>query len=123
LWYAKADAAYNLGKWREALISYKMVVRFDPTNFEAWCDLGDTLLEYGYFKESLKAFNKCIELQPKWADPYYSRAKVMFLLHKTFDALESLKKSFDLDPAKKKLFESEFPGVKSIKEITGLLEK
>jgi len=81
------------------------------------------LLEYGYFKESLKAFNRCIELQPKWADPYYGRAKVLFLLRKTYDALESLKTSFQLDPDKKTSFEKEFPGVKSIKEFTNLLEK
>ena len=100
-----------------------MAVRFDPTNIEAWFDLGETLLEYGYFKEALKSFNKCIELQPKWADPYYSRAKVLFLMRKTYDALESLKTSFTLDPKKKNMFEKEFPGVRSIKEFTSLLEK
>lgn len=100
-----------------------MVVRYDASNCEAWYDLGETLLEYGYFKESLKAFNRCIALQPQWADPFYSRAKVLFLMRKTFDALESLKTAFDLDPEKKKLFESEFPGVRSIKEMTNILGK
>jgi len=52
-------------------------VKFDPTNIEAWFDLGETLLEYGYFKESLKAFNKCIELQ-RMGGSVYSRAKVLF---------------------------------------------
>jgi hypothetical protein len=42
---------------------------------------------------------------------------------KTFDALESLKTSFELDPSKKKTFEKEFPGVRSIKEITQILGK
>ena len=98
-----------------------MVVRYDSTNSEAWFDLGETLLEYGYLKESLKAFNRCVDLQPKWSDPYYSRAKVLFMMHKTFDAIESLKYSFELDPEKKKYFESEFPGVRSIKEIVNLL--
>ena len=51
-------------QWKEALHSYRMAVRFDPSNIEAWFDLGETLLEYGYFKEALKSFNKCIELQP-----------------------------------------------------------
>ncbi len=112
-----------MGRWREALYSYKMTVRFDPSNVEAWFDFGETLLEYGYLKKALMAFNRCIELQPKWADPYYSRAKVLFRLRKTLDALESLKLSFQMDPEKKKQFEKEFPGVHSIKEFTNLLEK
>jgi hypothetical protein len=44
-------------------------------------------------------------------------------MRKTFDALESLKTSFHLDPGKKKTFEKEFPGVRSIKEFTSLLEQ
>jgi len=87
LWYAKADAAQSremaralfITRWRE----------FDRRTSEAWFDLGETLLEYGYFKESLKAFNKCIELQPKMRGSVLQQAKVLFLMRKTFDALES----------------------------------
>ncbi|MBI3189922.1 MAG: tetratricopeptide repeat protein, partial [Ignavibacteriales bacterium] len=121
LWYAKANVAYNLGKWREAIIAYKMAVRYDPHNIEAWLDLGETLLEYGYYRESLKAFNKCIEIKPQWGDAFYSKAKVLFLQRKTFDAIETLKKAFELNPENKKRFEREFPGVRSIKEFTNLL--
>jgi len=81
------------------------------------------LLEYGYFKEALKSFNKCIELEPRWSDPYYSRAKVLFLMRKTLDALESLKTSFHLDPKKKEVFEKEFPGVRSLHDLTHILKK
>jgi tetratricopeptide (TPR) repeat protein len=123
LGYAKADTAYNLGRWRDALISYKMAVRINPKNFYALFDLAETLLEYGYHKESLKTYNKCIDLKADWADAYYGKAKVLFLMKKHHDAIEALKRSFKLDSTKRKLFEEEFPGVRSLKEFTHLLEK
>ena len=123
LWYAKADLLYNMGKIRESLISYRMVTRLEPNNYEAWLDYGETLLELGYFKQALKAFDHSVEANPQAADPYYSRAKVLLLLNRPYEAMESLKNSFQLNPEKRKDFEQEFPGVRSIKEFKNLLRK
>jgi len=121
LWYAKADLLYNMGRMRESLICYRMVTKLEPANAEAWLDYGDTLLELGYYKQSLKAFEKSIEANPSSADPYYTRAKVLLVLNRTFDAIESLKQSFQLNPEKRREFEKEFPGVRSLKEFKKLL--
>ena len=43
-------------------------------------------------------------------------------MRNTLDALDSLKTSFKLDPDKKKVFEKEFPGVKSLRDLTHLLK-
>ena len=112
-----------MGRMRESLLCYRMVTRFEPTNAEAWLDYGETLLELGYYKQSLKAFEKSIESNPGSADPYYTRAKVLLVLNRTFDAIESLKRSFQLNPEKRKDFEQEFPGVRSLKEFKKLLSR
>jgi tetratricopeptide (TPR) repeat protein len=100
-----------------------MVTKLEPMNFEAWLDYGETLFELGYYKQALKSFDRAIEANPKSADTYYIRAKVLLVLNRTFEALESLKNSFQIDHEKRKHFDQEFPGVRSIKEFKSLLRK
>jgi hypothetical protein len=64
-----------------------------------------------------------VEANPHSADPHYLRAKVLLVLKRNFEAVESLKTSFQLDPQKRMDFEQEFPGVRSIREFRGLLKK
>ena len=44
-------------------------------------------------------------------------------MNRVYEAVESLKNSFRLDPEKRKQFEEEFPGVRSIKEFKTLLRR
>ena len=64
-----------------------------------------------------------MDANPHSADSYYLRAKVLLVLNRNYEAVESLKSSFYLDPQKRKEFEREYPGVKSIKEFKNLLRK
>ena len=100
-----------------------MVTRLEPENFEAWLDYGETLFELGYFRQALKAFDRSVHITPESADSYYLRAKVLLVLNRAYEAVESLRNAFRLDPEKRKDFEKEFPGVKSIKEFKNLLRK
>jgi hypothetical protein len=43
------------------------------------------------------------------------------VVNRPTDAIESLRHAFQIDPAKRRLFEEEFPGVKSVKEFRHLL--
>jgi len=45
------------------------------------------------------------------------------VLNRSYDAVESLRNAFRLNPDKRADFEKEFPGVKSIKEFKNLLRK
>jgi tetratricopeptide (TPR) repeat protein len=100
-----------------------MVTRLEPKNYEAWLDYGETLYELRYLKQALKAFDRSVEVNPYAAESYYSRAKVLLLMNRLYEAVESLRNSFRLDPEKRKQFEEEFPGVRSIKEFRNLLRK
>jgi hypothetical protein len=45
------------------------------------------------------------------------------VLNRVYEAIESLRNSFLLDPEKKKEFELEFPEVKSLREFRNLLRR
>ena len=110
-----------MGRARESLVCYRMVTKFEPGNADAWLDYGETLYELGYYKQALKALEKSIEANPHLAEPYYTRAKVLMVVNRPTDAIESLRHAFQIDPAKRRQFEEEFPGVKSVKEFRHLL--
>jgi tetratricopeptide (TPR) repeat protein len=112
-----------MGRPRESLLSYRMVTKLEPKNYEAWLDYGETLFELGYLKQALKSFDRSVEANPYAAEAFYSRAKVLLVLNRLYEAVESLKNSFRLDPEKRKQFEEEFPGVRSIKEFKSLLRR
>jgi tetratricopeptide (TPR) repeat protein len=122
LWYAKADLLYNIGRIRESLLGYRMVTRLEPSNAEAWLDYGETLFELGYLKQALKAFERSANANPYSAEPHYSRAKVLLVLNRLQEAVQSFKNSFLLDPRKRKEFEQEFPGVRSMREFQNLIQ-
>jgi tetratricopeptide (TPR) repeat protein len=108
---------------RESLLCYRTVTRLDPGNMEAWLDYGETLLELGFIKQALKAFEKAVETNPHAAEPYYFRAKALIALNRLFEAVESLRTSFKIDPQKRGEFEQEFPGIRSVKEFRNLLKQ
>jgi tetratricopeptide (TPR) repeat protein len=110
-----------MGKQKESLLSYKMVVQLDPNNAEAWFDYGDTLLELGHLEDALSALDRSIELNPKFAEPYYSKAKLFFITRKITDAIEALKTAFGLDSSLRERFDDDFSRVRSIKEFVGSL--
>jgi tetratricopeptide (TPR) repeat protein len=103
-----------MGRLRESLIGYRMVTKLDPINHEAWLDYGETLFELGYFKQALKAYDQSITANPNFSDSYYCRTKVLLVLNRTFEALESLKHSFQLHPDKRKDFENSPVSCRSI---------
>ena len=74
-------------------------------------------------KQALKAFDRSVDANPYAADSYYSRAKVLILMNRLYEAAESLKSSFQLDPAKRSEFEQDFPGAKGMKEFRSLLRR
>jgi tetratricopeptide (TPR) repeat protein len=99
------------------------VTKLDPQNHQAWFDCGETLFELGYHRQALKALNRCIELNQNCADAFFTRARVQFALHQADEAVESLRISFQLDPAKQKEFEKEFPSIPSLKDLASLLKR
>jgi tetratricopeptide (TPR) repeat protein len=100
-----------------------MVTKLDPQNYEAWFDCGETLFELGYHRQALKALDRSIELNGTWADAFLTRARAQFALHQVDEAVESLKRCFQLDPEKRKEFEKEFPEIPSLGNLASLLKR
>jgi len=106
--YAKPTSSIIWGRSGSRLPAYRMVTKLEPDNVEAWLDYGETLVELGLLKQALKAFDQAVQVNPQLAEPHYSRAKVLLVLDRVAEAMESpLRSAFALDPDKRKESESE----------------
>ena len=52
-----------MGKYQEAINSYKKAIEVDPNNANAFNNLGIIFTEFGDTKESTSYFKKAIEIQ------------------------------------------------------------
>ena len=120
-WYAKADLEYSLGKLKEAVDSYIHALKISPANYDIWFTLAETYLELGEWLSALEAFDKCIVLKEDDAKAIYEKAKVNFILSRTEEALQCLKRAFELDPNIQKEFTNDYPEIKSSKLFKKLL--
>jgi tetratricopeptide (TPR) repeat protein len=98
LWYAKADAEYNLGKIAESINSYRIVLTLNPENHQAILDLANTMIEIEEYGEADTLLNKLIDLKSRWAEPYYSKAKLCFLQADIENGVKHLESAFVINP-------------------------
>ncbi|MFN3694572.1 MAG: tetratricopeptide repeat protein, partial [Ignavibacterium sp.] len=70
---------------------------------------------------ALDAYDQCLRINPKDSNSLYSKAKINFILHRTQEAIDCLKKAFEINPDIRSEFENEYPDIKSSKLFKKLL--
>ena len=77
---------------------FKLVVKRDKKNAEAWNNLGATEYIDGQFSSSVSDYRKAIKLNPKSA-VFHVNLATAFVEHKSFEeARQEFTKAYDLDP-------------------------
>ncbi|ARM30552.1 tetratricopeptide repeat protein [Prosthecochloris sp. HL-130-GSB] len=105
----KAEIHYNMQELPEALETYQDILSSDTESWQTWIDYAMVLRESGQYHESVEALETSLSLQPGSADAHFEIAATYFALGENKLTIQFLKKAFELDPAKKKLFKSTFP--------------
>ena len=88
------------GDWRAAIGQLKEVVRLEPTNFEAWLDLGVCFAQKGFYAEAERAYEKARELRADDLLLDYDTAALYAQWGKREEALGALRRAVAADPAK-----------------------
>jgi protein O-GlcNAc transferase len=63
---------YDLGKLDQAIVSFEMTIRLDPSHAQAYNNLGTCLSLKGQQKEAIKHLQNAIYLDPEGLMPYES---------------------------------------------------
>jgi tetratricopeptide (TPR) repeat protein len=91
------DEAYKAGKYREATEMYKVHVGARPEDSHAFYMLGLASWKSGDLKVAKEAFDKTIELNPKFAKSYFNGARVLLDMKRAPEALEMIEKGRSVD--------------------------
>lgn len=89
---------YRLARTRQAARTYGEIVRLEPTDAEAWVELGDDCWERGQHQAALDAYHRAASLRPDWAWPHIALAVAYRDLQRCEEAIEAHRRVMALHP-------------------------
>jgi tetratricopeptide (TPR) repeat protein len=112
----KANVLIKLKKFEDSIKISDRILSYDSTDDIAWVNKGEALFESGNTKQALRCLDNAIEFDSTNDAAWYERARILSILEKYDDALDSLLVSVSLgadfegdlnkEPAFKKLHDS-----------------
>ncbi len=112
------------GDYRSAIGLLNEVVRLEPESYEAWLDLGISYAQKGFYQEAERCYGKARDLNPDDVLLNYNVAALYSLWERRAEALASLRKALEKDPAKVRGWlaaDPMFDGLKGAPEFEQLL--
>jgi tetratricopeptide (TPR) repeat protein len=86
-----ADALFADSKWEQAVTAYAQITVSEPTNGQAWQNLGECYLQLGKLNQSLQAFTQAVQQSFRPALNKVNVARVQIAMGNTRQALDTLK--------------------------------
>jgi tetratricopeptide (TPR) repeat protein len=93
----RVDWLLEEGEPEKARRLCRRATRQHPKDERIWIAYGDSLSEGGRFREALKAFDRCVELQPDWALAQAKRAEALIEVGRVDEAEEVVDAALALD--------------------------
>ncbi len=96
--YGLAEA--GLGRYQEAIKKYETALSVHPASAQVYNNMGVAYKKLGDFQKASNSYQQAIKLDQTYAAPYKNLA-ILYMNHpgKTPQALQSLRKSLELDPS------------------------
>lgn len=98
IWGKRADSLNWLDRYEEAINSCDRAIELDADDSWAWVYRGNALMakEVGRYEEALDSFDNALQSYPKWLYAWYQRSKVLSLLERYEEAIESIDRKLEL---------------------------
>ncbi len=99
---ARYSLGYSLekkGRLSEAIVQYRLAIKFDPTFPGSHIRLGMSFAKSGRPEDSVLPFRRALELNPKDAETWYNLGVSLGQMHRPAEAQDAYEHSLGLDPA------------------------
>ncbi len=96
--YLAATAYLGLHRLPEADHESQLALQMAPRDPRYLLQRARIDQRVGRHEESLQLLRQASEIEPAWAEPYYSAGVTLYLLHRYEDARQSLDRALQLDP-------------------------
>ena len=91
----------NLGKLKEAELSYRKAIELNPDYVEAHYNLGNVLRDLGNLKDAELSYREAIKLNPDYVEAHYNLGNILIDIGKLKEAEVSTRKAIELNPNSK----------------------
>ena len=95
---SRADYYNHLGREKEMLADYDVMVRRSPREISSYRERGDYFLKQRQYDKALLDFNQLVALKPKESDFYFRQGQALRALGRTDDAIAAFYKIHEVDP-------------------------
>jgi Flp pilus assembly protein TadD len=89
---------HQAGRYREAEVIYSQALLQPAQQANAWCFLGILYYDIGNFDESLKAYERALQIQPQFPVALSNRANTLSSLDRLDEAVQSCEQAIELKP-------------------------
>src|SRR5215213_1049326 len=89
---------YALGRYGEAVESFRRAVRSKPDYPEAYNDLGMALLNAGLTADAFAAFGRAVSLRPDFPEAHYNLGSAYYASGRLEEAADAFKEAVRLRP-------------------------
>ena len=96
--YTAASAYLVLRRLPEADRESRLALEKEPRDPRYLLQMARIDQRIGRHEESLELLRQTSQIEPDWAEPYYSAGVTLYLLHRYADARQSLDRALQLDP-------------------------
>jgi tetratricopeptide (TPR) repeat protein len=93
-----ADEAFRTGNYDKAIALYFDFLGQFPDDFRAWLNLGIALGRIGKSADSIKCFDRAIELDPRSVEAWYNLGLALHALGRSSDEVRCYDKALALKP-------------------------
>jgi len=98
-YYNLGVSTYSIFRFNEAVESYRMAIKLDPTvDNKLYLNLGLALIELERNEEAIDIFQKAAELEPNVDLPYFYLGQIFFKMGRYDGAIENYQMAVKLDP-------------------------
>ncbi|MFH0793920.1 MAG: tetratricopeptide repeat protein [bacterium] len=96
--YFGALALIKIKQWEEAQVMLNRELAVNPSNYDAFCELGDLLLNGAKYQEAVETFERATRVSPEKYRAYLGAGKAYRKLEKYDEAIKDLDEVLSVEP-------------------------
>ena len=98
LWNIIGAAAGRLNQFEKAIIAFRKMIDLVPESPQAYCNLGNALIDNQMARDAVQPLKKALALLPNYPEAHYILGNAYHALGDIEEAIENYDRSLELDP-------------------------
>ena len=99
LHYNLGNVLRELGRYEDAIASYRRALEIDPANASALNNCGAVLFDLGRYDAAIAAYDRAIALEPRKLQAHNNRGNALLAIERDVEALQSYDAALAIDPS------------------------